>query len=193
MILIRDVALIAESLCLVSGGNQSTMNKQTIDITLTINNVERNLIVGKEEYLLDTLRNASYFSVKRGCDTGHCGVCLVLLDGKPILSCKIKSADIDGRTITTVEGLSENGNLHPIQRAFVETGAIQCGFCTPSQVLAAKALLDGNPNPSETDIRHALRKVFCRCTGYVRTLEAVMRAAAFFSCQCALYECFCDV
>ncbi len=155
------------------------MNEQFLEITLTINNVERNLTVGKEESLLDALRNASYFSVKRGCDTGHCGVCLVLLEDKPILSCKVKAASMDGRAITTVEGLSDNGEIHPIQCAFVETGAIQCGFCSPSQVLAAKALLDKNPTPSEAEIRQAMSKVLCRCTGYVRTVDAVLRAAAY--------------
>jgi putative selenate reductase molybdopterin-binding subunit len=155
------------------------MKEKTVDICLTINNVERTLIVGEEESLLDALRNASYMSVKHGCDSGHCGVCLVLMDNKPVLSCKVKATAVEGRAITTVEGLSDNGELHPIQLAFVETGAIQCGFCTPAQVLATKALLDKNPNPSEADIRHALRKVLCRCTGYVRTVDAVLRAAAY--------------
>jgi len=179
MIFKVDAVLIVGCLYPVFGGNLSNMNIQSVEITLSINNVERTLTVGKEECLLDTLRSASYFSVKRGCDTGHCGVCLVLLDGKPVMSCKVKSVSVDGRSVTTVEGLSENGELHPIQRAFVETGAIQCGFCTPSQVLAAKALLDKNPSPSEVEIRHAMRKVLCRCTGYVRTVDAVLRAAAY--------------
>jgi len=155
------------------------MNKDAVEITVTINNIERILSVSKGESLLDALRHASYFSVKRGCDTGHCGVCLVLLDDNPVLSCKLKAAAVNGRTITTVEGLSKNGELHPIQRAFLETGAIQCGFCTPAQVLATKALLDKTEKPSEAEIRKALSKVLCRCTGYVRTVEAVMRAAAY--------------
>lgn len=155
------------------------MNEQTLEISLTINNVIRKLAVDRDESLLDALRRASYFSVKRGCDTGHCGVCLVLMDGKPILSCKIKARSVDGHSITTIEGLGENGELHPIQRAFIETGAIQCGFCTPAQVLAAKALLEDNPSPTDAEIRHALKKVLCRCTGYVRTVDAVRRAAAY--------------
>jgi putative selenate reductase molybdopterin-binding subunit len=155
------------------------MNDQHVEIKLVINDIEYNLNVGKAESLLDVLRRASYFSVKRGCDSGDCGVCLILLDGKPVHSCQVKAAALNGRAITTVEGLSENRELHPIQRAFVETGAIQCGFCTPSQVLAAKALLDKNPNPSEAEIRQALSQVLCRCTGYVRTVDAVLRAAAY--------------
>jgi putative selenate reductase molybdopterin-binding subunit len=155
------------------------MNENTKEINLTINQVERILTVSKEESLLDALRRASYYSVKRGCDSGHCGVCLVLLDGKPVLSCKVKAASVDGRAITTVEGLSYNGELQHIQRGFLEAGAIQCGFCTPAQVLATKALLDNNPSPSEAQIRNAMSQVLCRCTGYVRTVDAVLRAAAY--------------
>jgi len=155
------------------------MNEKTLEISLTINNVIRKLAVDRKESLLDALRSASYFSVKRGCDTGHCGVCLVLLDGKPVLSCKVKAVDVNGHAVTTVEGLSKNGELHPIQRAFIETGAIQCGFCTPAQVLATKALLIRNPNPTEIEIRQALNIVLCRCTGYVRTVDAVLRAASY--------------
>ncbi|MBN1303494.1 MAG: molybdopterin-dependent oxidoreductase [Anaerolineales bacterium] len=149
-----------------------------MEITLTINTVKRKLAMSKDESLLDVLRRASYFSVKRGCDDGTCGVCIVLLNGKPVHSCKIKAIDAEGKTITTVESLSHGGELHPIQQAFMETGAIQCGFCTPAQVLAAKALLDKEPNPTEDQIRKALSGVLCRCTGYVRPVEAVQRAAA---------------
>ncbi len=154
------------------------MKNHTSEITLTINNVNRTLLVGQDESLLDALRKASYFSVKRGCDDGICGVCTVLLDGKPVHSCKIKAVDAEGKAIATIEGLSQDGELHPIQRAFVETGAIQCGFCTPAQMLAAKALLDKESNPTEAQIRKALNAVLCRCTGYVRPVEAVQRAAA---------------
>ncbi|MFL7870674.1 MAG: (2Fe-2S)-binding protein, partial [Anaerolineales bacterium] len=144
------------------------MKNHTSEITLTINNVNRTLLVGQDESLLDALRKASYFSVKRGCDDGTCGICTVLLNGKPVHSCKIKAVDAKEKAITTVEGLSQDGELHPTQRAFVEAGAIQCGFCTPAQVLAAKALLDREPNPTEDQIRKALNGVLCRCTGYVR-------------------------
>jgi putative selenate reductase molybdopterin-binding subunit len=154
------------------------MDTSGIEITVTINNLRRTLSVGPDESLLAALRRAAYFSVKYGCDDGTCGVCTVLLNGKPVRSCKIKAADIDGEEITTLEGLSQNSELHPIQRAFVETGAIQCGFCTPAQILAAKALLDKNPAPTEAQIRQAMNSVLCRCTGYVRPVEAVQRAAA---------------
>lgn len=154
------------------------MNTQTTEITLIINNTNRKLSVGKDESLLSALRRASYFSVKCGCDDGTCGVCTVLLNGKPVRSCKVKAAESAGKSVMTVEGLSHNDSLHPIQRAFVETGAIQCGFCTPAQILSAKAFLDQFPNPTESQIRGALNGVLCRCTGYVRVVEAVQRAAA---------------
>ncbi|MFN2118782.1 MAG: molybdopterin-dependent oxidoreductase [Anaerolineales bacterium] len=154
------------------------MSSRELKISLTINDVRRTLSAGEDESLLDALRKAGYFSVKRGCDDGACGVCAVLLDGRAVRSCKIKVAEAEGKSVTTVEGLSERGRLHPIQQAFVETGAIQCGFCTPAQILSAKALLDRNPNPTEAQIRTALSAVLCRCTGYVRTVEAVQRAAA---------------
>ena len=154
------------------------MNTQTTEITLTINNINRKLSVDRDESLLDALRRAAYFSVKCGCDDGTCGVCTVLLNGKPVRSCKVKAAESDGKSVMTVEGLSQDGSLHPIQRAFVETGAIQCGFCTPAQILAAKVLLDKEPNPTDAQIRKALNGVLCRCTGYVRPVEAVQRAAA---------------
>jgi putative selenate reductase molybdopterin-binding subunit len=154
------------------------MRKQILDIRLRINGATRNLSVGQDETLLTALRRASYFSVKYGCDDGSCGVCTVLLNGKPLRSCKIKAADVDGAEIMTLEGLSQNDELHPIQKAFVETGAIQCGFCTPAQILVSKALLDHNLTPTEPQIRQALNSVLCRCTGYVRTVEAVQYAAA---------------
>jgi putative selenate reductase molybdopterin-binding subunit len=155
------------------------MDDHKVKISLYINDLKNNLTIHKGESLLDALRSASYFSVKRGCDTGECGVCLILLDGMPVLSCKVKAAAVYGRAITTVEGLRENGELHPIQRAFVETGAIQCGFCTPAQILVAKDLLDENPDPTEAEVREALSSVICRCTGYVRTVDAILRAAAY--------------
>jgi putative selenate reductase molybdopterin-binding subunit len=148
-------------------------------VTLTINGVRKKLTVGKVESLLDALRNASYFSVKRGCDSGDCGICTVLLDGKPVRCCILRAAELEGRAITTVEGLSKNGTLDPIQQAFLDIGAIQCGFCTPAQVLVAKALLDENLNPTIVETREAMSSVLCRCTGYVRTIDAVLRAAAY--------------
>jgi len=150
----------------------------TEDITITINSVQRTLSVGPDESLLDALRNASYFSVKSGCDDGTCGVCTVLVNGNPTLSCKTKAVDVERSEITTLEGLNDGDKLHPVQKAFMETGAIQCGFCTPSQILAAAALLDKNLNPTEDEVRKALNPILCRCTGYVRGVDAVQRAAA---------------
>jgi len=155
------------------------LNELPVVVTLTINGVRKKLSVGKKEYLLDALRNASYFSVKRGCDSGDCGICAVLLDGKPVRSCILRATEAEGRAITTVEGLSEGGKLDPIQQAFLDTGAIQCGFCTPAQVLVAKALLNENPNPTIEETREAMSSVLCRCTGYVRTIDAVLRVAAY--------------
>ena len=154
------------------------MTEQTVELTLTVNNVEQHWTVGHKESLLDVLRRHSYVGVKRGCGIGDCGVCTVLLDGEPVRSCRTRAFKADGREVMTVEGLSQRGELHPVQQAFVETGAIQCGFCTPAMVLTAKALLDKNPNPSEDEIRAAMSGVMCRCTGYVRIIEAVSRAAA---------------
>ncbi|MBN1146003.1 MAG: molybdopterin-dependent oxidoreductase [Anaerolineales bacterium] len=154
------------------------MQSPKVDIEVTINNQHRILSVEPEESLLDALRNASYFSVKSGCDDGTCGVCTVLLNGKATHSCKIRAVDVEGGEITTLEGLSQGDELHPLQTAFMEVSAIQCGFCTPAQILAAKALLDKNPDPSEEEIRKALNPVLCRCTGYVRGVAAVQRAAA---------------
>ena len=155
------------------------LNELPVVVTLTINGVRKKLSVGKVESLLDALRNAPYFSVKRGCDSGDCGICAVLMDGKPVRSCILRATEAEGRAITTVEGLSKGGKLDPIQQAFLDTGAIQCGFCTPAQVLVAKALLDENPNPTIEEIREAMSSVLCRCTGYVRTIDAVLRAAAY--------------
>jgi putative selenate reductase molybdopterin-binding subunit len=147
-------------------------------IGLVINGEERTLTVSRTEQLLGTLRRAGYTSVKYGCGTGDCGACTVLLDGLPVHSCQMRALDAEGREVTTVEALSRDGGLHPLQQAFIDAGAIQCGYCTPAQLLAAKALLDRNPDPTEAEIREALSGVLCRCTGYVKIVQAVRRAAA---------------
>ena len=154
------------------------MTEGTVDISLEINGIGKQLQVGPKDILLDALRRHGYVGVKRGCASGDCGVCTVLLDGEPVQSCVIQATAAGGRAVTTIEGLSPGSELHPVQQAFVDTGAIQCGFCTPAQVLTAKALLDRNPNPSDEEIRQAMSGVLCRCTGYVRVVEAVSRAAA---------------
>ena len=128
-------------------------------------------------YLRET---ACLKGAKNGCGTGHCGACTVLMNGRPIRSCITKMSRVDGAEILTIEGLKgEDGGLHPIQKAFLDVGAIQCGFCTPGMVLAAKALLDQNPNPTEQEIVKALEHNYCRCTGYVKIIEAVALAAAW--------------
>lgn len=158
--------------------------ERSAEITLTLNGKAEQVSTNRRESLLDLLRRLGLYSVKFGCREGDCGMCTVLLDGNPIRSCMVKAWEVNEHSILTLEGLVSPGKrdpqvkLHPIQQAFIETGAIQCGFCTPAQVLIATALLDKNPNPDETEIRQAMSGVLCRCTGYVRIIEAVLRAAA---------------
>lgn len=154
------------------------MPPETIEISLSINHEKYAIKVSREEILRDALRRLSFYSVKHGCEDGTCGACMVLIDGKPVHSCRKKAVDAVGVEITTLEGLSPEGELHPIQRAFMENGAVQCGFCTPAQILNAKALLDKNPSPNESEIRQAMNPVLCRCTGYVRLVDAIQKAAA---------------
>jgi len=154
------------------------MNSPSIKIILTVNKELREVSVTSDENLRDVLRRLSYFSVKHGCEDGTCGTCTVLIDGKAVHSCRYLAVNAAGKEIITVEGISKSGELHPLQRTFMESGAIQCGFCTPGQILTAKALLDTNPNPSDEEIRQAMNSVICRCTGYVRPMDAILRAAA---------------
>jgi aerobic-type carbon monoxide dehydrogenase small subunit (CoxS/CutS family) len=144
---------------------------------VTINGAARELVIAARDLLIDVLRDAGYTSVKRGCETGDCGACAILLDGVPVESCVLFAAQAEGRAITTVEGLGTADRPHPLQVAFADTGAVQCGFCTPGMLLSAKALLDENPAPTEADVREALDGHLCRCTGYVKPIEAVLRAA----------------
>ena len=124
--------------------------------------------------LLDHLRERHGLrSVKEGCGTGECGACTVLLDGKPVCSCLVVMGQVTGREVTTIEGIMANGRLHPVQQAFIDAGAVQCGFCTPGMVLAVTALLDENPGPTEEDVKKALEGNLCRCTGYNKIIEAV--------------------
>jgi putative selenate reductase molybdopterin-binding subunit len=160
--------------------------KEIMKIILNVNGQEHPVDAAPGASLLETLRAEGYFSVKHGCETGECGACAVLLDGKLVNSCVHSAAQAEGARITTVETLGEHPEqgwkltegLHPLQRAFAESGAIQCGFCTPAMLLAAKALLDQNPDPSEAEVREALSGVLCRCTGYVKPVQAVLHAAA---------------
>jgi len=154
-----------------------------MSIQVTINGDDHDLETNANEPLLTALRRAGLYSVKHGCETGDCGACAVLLDGVLVNSCTLLARQADGRRIETLEGLApelpgQRGELHPLQRAFIETGAIQCGYCSPAQMLAAKSLLERQPDPTEDEVRDALAGVLCRCTGYVRPVEAVLRAAA---------------
>lgn len=128
--------------------------------------------------LLDILRNdLGLTGTKKGCDEGECGACTVILDGKPVNSCLILMPDAEDKDIQTIEGLMRDERLHPIQKAFINHGAIQCGFCTPGMILSAKALLDKIPNPSETEIKEAISGNLCRCTGYAKIVKAIRSVA----------------
>lgn len=145
---------------------------------LSVNNRIFEMQAKPNATLLSVLRDQlDLTGAKCGCGTGDCGACTVLLDGEAVRSCIVPVKNAVGKQITTIEGIARGSELHPIQRAFVECGAIQCGFCTPGMILAAKALLDHNPNPTEEEIRAAIRFNLCRCTGYARIVEAVLYAA----------------
>ena len=146
-------------------------------VVLEINGKERRMRVDPGDSLLDALRREGFKGAKRGCETGDCGSCTVLIGGKPVLSCIIFAAQAHGRKVTTIEGLGTPAKPHPIQEAFVEAGAVQCGYCIPGMVLSAKSLLDENPDPDEGAVRHALDGNLCRCTGYVKQVEGVLLAA----------------
>jgi len=147
-------------------------------VSLTVNGEEYEAVVAPNQTLLEVLRDDLHLTgAKEGCGEGACGTCTVLLDGKPVRSCLTLAVEIQGREITTVEGLAPMGELHPVQRAFVEYGAIQCGFCSPGMILTAKALLDENPRPTEQEARQAISGNVCRCTGYAKIVEAMLKAA----------------
>lgn len=149
-----------------------------IAVTLKVNGEEKELLIKEDALLIDVLRDEiNYTGTKRGCGEGECGTCTVLIDGRPVNSCLILAALVQGKEITTIEGVGTPENLHPIQQAFVDEGAIQCGFCTPGMVMSTKALLDSEKNPDEQQIRKALSGNLCRCTGYVKIVNAVKKAA----------------
>jgi len=143
-------------------------------ITLNVNGRARDLAVEPNRTLLDVLRqDLELTGTKRGCDLGECGSCTVILNGKPVNSCLVLAVQANGAEILTIEGLAGPSGLHPVQQAFVDKGAIQCGFCTPGMILSATHLLQKNPKPSEEEIRTALSGNLCRCTGYQKIVEAV--------------------
>jgi carbon-monoxide dehydrogenase small subunit len=149
------------------------MEMKTI-ITLNVNGREHELAVDPNRTLVDVLRyDLELTGTKKGCDMGECGSCAVILDGKPVNSCLVLAVQAKGSEIMTIEGLKTAEELHPLQQAFVDKGAIQCGFCTPGMILTANHLLERNPSPTEDEIRTAISGNLCRCTGYQKIVEAV--------------------
>jgi aerobic-type carbon monoxide dehydrogenase small subunit (CoxS/CutS family) len=147
------------------------------ELHITVNGDEHHLLVDTRRTLLEVIRDeVGLTGTKNGCGAGECGACTVLLNGLPINSCLMLAQEADGQEVTTIEGLAAGGVLDPVQRAFVDHGAIQCGFCTPGMVLSAKALLDRNPDPTREEILQGLKGNLCRCTGYVKIIEAVEAA-----------------
>jgi carbon-monoxide dehydrogenase small subunit len=146
-------------------------------IETVINDVAHAVEVHPGETLLDLLRREGHVGVKEGCNSGDCGACTVLLDGRAVNACLVLAAKVDGRSVTTIEGLSSGDTLHPVQQAFLDEGAIQCGYCTPGMVLTAVDLLAETPEPTDDQIRRAIRGNLCRCTGYVKQVTAIRRAA----------------
>ncbi len=147
-------------------------------IRLTVNGRTHELLVAPNELLLNVLRDRLYLTgAKYGCGTAECGACSVLANGQLVLACMVLAAAADGWDITTAEGLAKDGGLTPVQQAFIDKAAIQCGFCTPGMVIAATALLNENPSPAENEVRAYMRGNFCRCTGYAAIVDAVMQAA----------------
>lgn len=149
-----------------------------VRVNLRVNGRVHEVQVEPDAFLVDVLREQlGLTGTKYGCGMGECGACTVLADGQPIYSCLTLAVEAEEKEITTIEGLDHGGELHPVQRAFIEHGGIQCGFCTPGMILSAVALLSANPKPSEEDIRRALSGNLCRCTGYMKIIEAVQSVA----------------
>ena len=153
-------------------------DRQTIPVSFTLNGRPQEIDVEPHELLLDVVRDRlGLTGAKRSCDVQVCGACTLLVDGRPVSACTTLAFEMRGRSVFTIEGLAENGKLHPLQEAFIEHGGFQCGFCTPGMILAAKALLDENPNPSEPELKHFMHGNLCRCTGYKKIIESIMAAA----------------
>lgn len=150
-----------------------------IEIEFTINGKKRRIFVKPNDLLINIIRNDLYLTgSKYGCGIGECGACTVLLNGEPVLSCLTLALTIDGKEITTIEGLAKGDELHPMQKAFLKNGAVQCGFCTPGMILTATVLLRENPNATEDEIRDYMRGNLCRCTGYVQIVKAIEECAS---------------
>jgi len=148
------------------------------DVTIRVNGELRTASVPPETTLLKLLRESFYLTgAKLGCDVGDCGACTVIVDGEPVNACLMLAGQADGRDVLTIEGLATRDRLHPLQRAFEDHAALQCGFCGPGVILSAKALLDGNPDPTRHEIRDSIAGNLCRCTGYAKMIDAVQQAA----------------
>lgn len=148
------------------------------NIRLTVNGESYTVAVEPCESLLDVLRDKlGLTGTKKGCNRGDCGACTIIIDGKTVNSCLVLAVEADDKEVLTVEGLANNGQLHPIQEAFVQYGAVQCGYCTPGMIMSVKALLDENPNPTEEEVKRAISGNLCRCTGYVKIIDAIKKAA----------------
>jgi carbon-monoxide dehydrogenase small subunit len=151
---------------------------QTISLSLAVNGKTYELEVEPHELLLDVVRDRlGLTGAKRSCDVQVCGACTLLLDGRPVSSCTLPAFEARGKQVQTIEGLAENGKLHPLQEAFIEHGGFQCGFCTPGMILAAKVMLEENPDPTEEHIKHFMHGNICRCTGYKKIIESILAAA----------------
>lgn len=148
-------------------------------VSMIVNGDPVVMVVDDNMTLLDFLRDKlALTGTKKGCEQGECGACTVQLDGEPVNSCCTLAVECNGREVTTIEGVAKDGRLHPIQTQFIEKWALQCGYCTPGMIISAKALLEKNPNPTETEIREAIEGNLCRCTGYAKIVEAIQAAAA---------------
>ncbi len=149
-----------------------------VPLTLTVNDVTYTIGIESHLTLVEVLRDKlGLTGTKKSCNEGECGACTVLMEGKPVASCMVLALDAQGKHITTIEGLAEGENLHPLQVAFVQHGGIQCGYCTPGMIMSAKALLDETPEPTPVQVRTAISGNLCRCTGYQQIVDSVMAAA----------------
>ena len=152
---------------------------QKLAVNYRINGQPYEAHIEPNRTLLEVVRDDLRLTgAKEGCGTGDCGACSMIVNGKLVTSCLVLAPQADGAEITTIEGLAQNGELHPLQRSFIETGGVQCGFCIPGMILAGKTLLDQNPHPTEHEIREAIAGNLCRCTGYTKIIEAIAAAAA---------------